>query len=284
MKQTPFFDYQQPLPRSYRRPKLRHLWPKLSWEMIGLGLTSGVILLLLLIPLTALLWRAAPGWLTGLWYAPTVLAALKLSLLTASLTTLIAILFGTPLAYLLARHQFWGKNLLDILIDLPMVLPPAVAGLALLIAFGRNGLVGQHLVSLGIELPFTMAAVVIAQTFVATPFYIRAAKTGFTEVDPRLEQVSATLGETPWGTFRRVTLPLARQALLGGAIMTWSRSLGEFGATILFAGNLSGRTQTMPLAIYSALQSNLHVALTLATILLMTSFGVLALLRLVARS
>lgn len=284
MKQTSFFDYQRPVPRSYAFPKLRNRWPNFSWGMIGLGLTSGVILLLLLIPLTALLWRAAPGWLTGLWYAPTVLAALKLSLLTASLTTLIAILFGTPLAYLLARHQFWGKNLLDILIDLPMVLPPAVAGLALLIAFGRNGLVGQHLAALGIELPFTMAAVVIAQTFVAAPFYIRAAKTGFAEIDPRLEQVSATLGETPWGTFRRVTLPLARQALLGGAIMTWSRSLGEFGATILFAGNLSGRTQTMPLAIYSALQSNLNVALTLATILVITSFGVLALLRLVARS
>ena len=133
----------------------------------------------------------------------------------------------------------------------------------------------------GIELPFTTAAVIIAQTFVSAPFYIRAAKSGFAGVDVRLEQISATLGESALGTFWRITLPLARSALIGGAIMTWARSLGEFGATILFAGNFVGRTQTMPLAIYSALQSDLNVALALAAILLVTSAVLLVLLRLV---
>jgi molybdate transport system permease protein len=246
-------------------------------------ISAGFIVGLFLLPLAALLWRSWPAWLAGTWQAPMVGAALRLSLLTATLTTLLAILIGTPLAYTLARYQFRGATLLDVLIDLPMVLPPAVAGVALLVALGRNGLVGRFLMPLGLELPFTTAAVVVAQMFVAAPFYIRAAKVGFAEVDFRLEQISATLGESPLGTFRRVTLPLARQALFGGAIMTWARALGEFGATILFAGNLSGRTQTMPLAIYAALQSDLNVALALAAILLATSFAVLTLLRVVTR-
>ena len=190
---------------------------------------------------------------------------------------------GTPVAYVLARYRFWGVGLLDILIDLPMVLPPAVAGIALLVAFGRNGVIGQALASVGIELPFTTAAVIMAQMFVAAPFYIRAAKAGFVSVDRQLEQISATLGESDLGTFWRITLPMARNALLAGAIMTWSRSLGEFGATILFAGNLPGRTQTMPLAIYTALQTDVNVALALAAILLAISFALLVLLRVVTR-
>lgn len=248
-----------------------------------IGLACLIILLLLILPLVALLWRSLPGWMAGTWQTPAVVAALRLSVLTSSLTTIVAMLIGLPLAYVLARFQFLGDKLLDVIIDLPMVLPPAVAGIALLMAFGRSGLVGGWLSQVGVELPFTTAAVIMAQTFVSAPFFIRAAKAGFAEVDPRLEQIAATLGASPLATFRQITLPLARTALLSGAIMTWSRALGEFGATILFAGNFTGRTQTMPLAIYSALQTDLNVALTLAVILLGTSFLLLVLLRFVTR-
>jgi molybdate transport system permease protein len=248
-----------------------------------LSLAFILILFLLVVPLVVLLWRAAPVWVAGAWQMPPVIAALRLSLLTSLLTVIISMTLGTPIAYVLARYRFKGAALLDILIDLPLALPPAVAGVALLVAFGRSGAVGQYLAQVGIELPFTAAAVVVAQTFVSAPFYIRAAKAGFAGVDVRLEQISATLGESSLGTFWRVTLPLARTALIGGAIMTWARSLGEFGATILFAGNFTGRTQTMPLAIYSALQSDLNVALALAAILLVASFTLLVLLRVVTR-
>ena len=267
------------------RPPHRELTTSLSvWlARLVVGAAFALMLFLLVVPLITLLWRAAPGLMTDAWQAPTVAAALRLSLVTASLATIIAMAVGTPIAYVLARFRFWGVNLLDLVVDLPMVLPPAVAGVALLVTFGRNGSVGRFLAMAGIELPFTTAAVVIAQIFVAAPFFIRAAKAGFAGVDPRLEQISATLGESTAGTFWRVTLPLARNALIGGAILTWTRSLGEFGATILFAGNFTGRTQTMPLAIYTALQSNLDVALMLAAILLVTSLVLLALLRLITQ-
>jgi len=278
---SPSNSWRLPLLQRQSTPGSRAASAASSWVVVGLA--SLLILLLLLVPLVALLWRAVPGWMAGAWQVPAVASALRLSLFTATLTTVIAILVGTPVAYVLARYRFVGVNLLDIFVDLPMVLPPAVAGVALLVAFGRNGMVGQFLSAIGVELPFTTAAVVIAQTFVAAPFYIRAAKSGFASVDRRLEQISATLGESSLGTFRRVTLPLARNALIGGAIMTWSRALGEFGATILFAGNISGRTQTMPLAIYAALQTDLNVALALAAILLGTSFALLVLLRVVTR-
>ncbi len=252
-----------------------------SWLIVGLA--SFFIVLLLVVPLIALLWRALPGWMAGTWQTPLIFSALRLSLLTSTMALFFSILVGTPIAYVLARYRTFSTILLDILIDLPMILPPAVAGIALLVAFGRNGLVGQYLTIFGLEIPFTSTAVVIAQIFVSSPFFIKAAKTGFADVDPRLEQISATLGESTLGTFRRVTLPLARNALVGGAIMSWSRALGEFGATILFAGNFSGTTQTMPLAIYTALQSDLNVALTIGTIMLGTSFALLALLRVVTR-
>ena len=246
-------------------------------------LSALFFLMLLLLPLIALLIRAVPGLTGGNWQAESVRTALQLSLVTATLATGLAVVLGTPVAYILARRQFAGSTALDILIDLPLVLPPAVAGIALLAAFGRSGLLGGALGALGISLPFTTAAVVVAQTFVAAPFYIRAAKSGFAAVDPRLEQISATLGESTVGTFFRVTLPLARNSLLGGAIMAWARALGEFGATILFAGNFAGRTQTMPLAIYSALQTDLNTALVLATVLMTVSFGLLLALRVVTR-
>jgi molybdate transport system permease protein len=194
---------------------------------------------------------------------------------TTLVTPGLTLLAGTPLAYLLARRRFPGRALVDTLIDLPMVLPPAVAGIALLVAFGRRGLLGQYLDAAGLQIAFTQVAVVLAQTFVAAPFYIKTASVAFAGVDRDLEAAAAVDGAAAIGVFRHVTLPLTRAALFGGAVMTWARALGEFGATIIFAGNFPGRTQTMPLAIYIGFELDFGVALTLATILLITSFVVL---------
>jgi molybdate transport system permease protein len=240
-----------------------------------------LLLLFLGLPLIALIWRALPLTAAG-WQSDRTFAALQLSLITASLSAILAIVIGTPVAYFLAREEFPGKALADALIDVPMVLPPAVAGLALLMTFGRRGLLGPGLSAMGIELPFTTAAVVIAQTFVAAPFYVRSAKAGFASVNRGLEQMSALLGVSTLATFFRITLPLAAPSLFGGLLMTWARALGEFGATIMFAGNFQGVTQTMPLAIYIGLESNLDSALALSVILIAVSFGILALVRLVS--
>ncbi len=246
-----------------------------------LFLTTALILLLFLtLPLLAIFARVLP-FSSGAWRDAVTVDALELSLITASLSAALSVVIGTPVAYLLARESFRGKTIIDTLIDVPMVLPPAVAGLALLMAFGRRGLLGPALASIGIELPFTTAAVVMAQTFVAAPFYVRAAKAGFAAVDQRLEQMSALLGVSGLRTFYRITLPLAAPSLFGGLLMTWARALGEFGATIMFAGNFQGRTQTMPLAIYIGLESNLDSALALSLILIVVSFGILAAVRLV---
>jgi molybdate transport system permease protein len=164
---------------------------------------------------------------------------------------------------------------IDTLIDLPMILPPTVAGVALLMAFGRRGVAGVWLDRLGIQISFTTLAVILAQSFVSIPFYIRAARAGFRSVDQELERVAYTLGHSPFNTFLRVTVPLAFPALLSGAVMAWARALGEFGATIMFAGNLIGRTQTMPLAIYMAMESDLTAALVLSAILVFISFSIL---------
>ncbi len=249
-----------------------------SWGRLLFVLTSALIVLFLALPVLAIVVRALPL-SADAWLSANTLDALQLSLFTASLSAMLALLIGTPIAYLLARETFRGKALLDSLIDLPMVLPPAVAGLALLMAFGRRGLLGPALASLGIELPFTTAAVVMAETFVAAPFYIRAAKVGFADVDPKLEQMSALLGVSNLRTFFRITLPLAAPSLVSGLLMTWARALGEFGATIMFAGNFQGRTQTMPLAIYIGLESNLDSALALSLILIVVSFAILAAVR-----
>jgi molybdate transport system permease protein len=251
--------------------------------VVGVALVASALALFcfLATPLVALLWRALPGLLES-GSSPLVTGALRLSLLTTSATTVIAVLVGTPTAYLLARYDFRGRSLLSTLVDLPMVLPPAVAGLALLMAFGRRGLLGGPLEAISVRLPFTTAAVVIAQTFVAAPFHIRQARIGFGAVDRRLENMAASLGVTNWRIIFQVTLPLSRRSLVGGAIMAWARALAEFGATIMFAGNFQGRTQTMPLAIYIGLQEDLSGALTLAGIMLVLSFSVLMLVRLLA--
>lgn len=250
----------------------------LSASRIGFVGAALVLVLFLALPLLAIILRVLPVGFKG-WLDPATLDALGLSLVTASLSAVLAIVIGTPTAYLLAREEFAGKAIVDTLVDLPMVLPPAVAGIALLMAFGRRGLLGPALSEAGIELPFTTAAVVMAETFVAAPFYVRSAKAGFASVDRGLEQMSALLGVSNLRTFIGVTLPLAGPSLLGGVLMTWARALGEFGATIMFAGNLQGRTQTMPLAIYIGLESNLDSALTLSMILILVSFGILAAVR-----
>lgn len=246
-------------------------WLSMSW----LALLSLPLLLFLLVPLLALLLRVRVADLLIHVVDPSVAQAIRLSLLTTLITTLIALLAGTPVAYVLARRHFRGRSVLDTLIDLPMVLPPSVAGIALLVAFGRRGLLGQYLADMGLSVAFTQTAVVLAQTFVAAPFYIKAAAAGFASVEPELEQAAAIDGASPWRVFRSITLPLSAPAILSGLVMTWARALGEFGATIIFAGNFPGRTQTMPLAIYIGFELNFNVALTLAVILLITSFGVL---------
>ncbi len=235
--------------------------------------------LFLLIPLLALILRIVPSALFASLFTPQVAQAVALSVVTTAITMILTVVIGTPMAYLLARRRFPGRNILDTLLDLPMVLPPAVAGIALLLAFGRRGIVGQYLSSAGIDIAFTPIAVVLAQTFVASPFYVTAAFAGFSGVDRELEQAAALDGADRTQVFRLITLPLAGNTLLGGAVMTWARALGEFGATIIFAGNFPGRTQTMPLAIYIGFELELNVALTLSAILLAVSFLVLFLVK-----
>jgi molybdate transport system permease protein len=238
-------------------------------------------LLFLVLPLVALFAEAVPA-LDDL--SPrtreTLWQALRVSLITTGLSLLLIIGFGTPVAYVLARRRVPASRLINALIDLPIVLPPSVAGIALLMAFGRRGLVGSWLNDLGITIGFTTTAVVLAQCFVAAPLYIRAAKVGFGEVEREVEDAAAVDGATPATVFRTITLPLARSSLVAGVVLAWARALGEFGATIMFAGSFMGRTQTMPLAIYERFGAgDLTSALTLSVILLATSLVVLLAIR-----
>lgn len=248
--------------------------------------TPGALLLLfIIVPLVGLIWRAitAPDFLASL-AKPIVVDALRLTAITSSVTIVVALATGTPLAYLLARRAFPGKWLVETIVDLPLILPPVVAGVALLIAFGRRGLLGAELSALGIEIPFTTAAVVMAQIFVGIPFHIRSARLGFLAVDPSLEEAAAIDGASAWRTFRDVTLPLALPGITSGIVLCWARALSEFGATLMFAGNFIGRTQTMPLAIMSAMESDLTAALALSVLLIGISGLVLVLSQRLARS
>lgn len=237
------------------------------------------LLLFLLLPLLALIWRGNPMQIVSNLNNPTVIQAILLSLKTSSITTLVSFLFGTPLAFVMARTVFRGKRFLDTLIDLPTVLPPAVAGVALLMAFGRRGLLGGVLEMAGVTVGFTETAVILAQTFIAAPLFVKTAVTGFAAIPHELEQAAALDGANSWYIFRFITIPLSRPALLTGAVLTWARALGEFGATIIFAGNFPGRTQTMPLAIYIGFEIDLNIALTLSVILMGLSFLVLVLIK-----
>jgi molybdate transport system permease protein len=237
------------------------------------------LIMLLGLPLLALVWRAVGKDFFTYALSPTAISALKLSLLTSTATVLVAIATGTPLAYILARWKFRGKTALELLIDLPLVLPPSVAGLALLIAFGRTGVFGVWLNAIGITLPFTTAAVVMAQTFVSAPLFVGAAHEGFAAIDEQIEEAAIMDGANEWQVFRFVMFPLAGRAFLAGVILTWARALGEFGATILFAGNLEGKTQTMPLAIYLGFESSLGIAIALSVMLMVVSIILLGLMR-----
>ncbi|MEV6527532.1 ABC transporter permease [Longispora sp. NPDC051575] len=239
--------------------------------LLGLGL--------LVLPLVGLLVRAPWATLGPRLAEPTVLAALRLSLVTASIATVVSLLLGVPLAWLLARVEFPGRRLVRALVTLPLVLPPVVGGVALLLVFGRNGLLGGALESVGITLPFSTAGVVLAETFVAMPFLVIAVEGALRGADRRYEDAAATLGASRFTTFRRVTLPMIGPGIAAGAVLCWARALGEFGATITFAGNFPGRTQTMPLAVYLALETDPAAAITLSLLLLAVSVVLLALLR-----
>jgi molybdate transport system permease protein len=240
-----------------------------------LSLLSVLALLFLFLPVLVLFIRGigTRGW-QGL---PTtgVTQAILISLLTTTVSAGLTVLFGTPLAYVFARNEFRFKRLLNVLVELPIVLPPAVAGLALLITFGRRGLLGPLLDSVGISLAFTTGAVVLAQTFVSAPFYVRAAQVGFQAVATEIESAARVDGASGWALFRFITLPLALRALLAGLTLSWARALGEFGATILFAGSLQGRTQTMPLFIYNVLERDIDAAIWTGLILVVLALAAL---------
>jgi molybdate transport system permease protein len=246
----------------------------------GAVLSGGALLVLLGLPVLALFLRVPPADLVTRLGDPIVLEALRLSFLTSACATLVIVLLGLPLAYVLAARSFPGKTGVEVIVTLPVVLPPTVAGLALLMAFGRTGLAGRALSSIGIQLPFTTVAVVMAQVFMAAPFFVLAARAGIASVDRRYLDAAATLRASEARTLFRVILPLSFRSLAAGAALAFARALGEFGATITFAGNLPGRTQTMPLAVYMALQSDLDAALVLSLLLVLTSIGLLLGLRL----
>jgi molybdate transport system permease protein len=212
--------------------------------------------------------------------APESLQALRLSLLASLSATAIALVFGVPLAWLYARVAFPGRTVLRALTVLPMVLPPVVGGVALLMAFGRRGLLGQFLDgAFGLRLPFTTAGAVMAETFVAMPFLVLTVEAGLRSMDRRFEEAARTLGASRWTVLRRVTLPLVAPSLFAGAVLCWARALGEFGATITFAGNFPGRTQTLPLAVFLALETRPGAAILLSLVLLAVSLAVLVALR-----
>jgi len=234
----------------------------------------------LVFPLVGLLVRAPWTTLPERLTEPGILAALRLSLLTASLATLACVVLGVPLAWLLARASFPGRRLVRALVTVPLVLPPVVGGVALLLVFGRRGLLGAWLDStFGVTLPFTTTGVVIAEAFVAMPFLVISVEGALRGADARYEEAAATLGASRWTAFRRVTLPMIAPGVAAGAVLCWARALGEFGATITFAGNFPGRTQTMPLAVYLALEQDVDAAIVLSLLLLVVSVAVLAGLR-----
>ncbi len=247
-------------------------------------LAASILTLLLALPVATLLVHAArPGVLTAL-TLPTALDALRLSLLTTSIALILTILLGTPLAYLLARYTFPGKRALEAMVDLPVVLPPVVAGVALLLVFGRRGLLGAPLAEAGIGLAFTTSAVVLAQLFVASPFYVRALKVAIAAVPRSVEEAARIDGANQLGTLRHVTLPLALPGMIEGSVLTWARALGEFGATIVFAGSMAGRTRTMPLEIYAALERDLDAAIATSAVLTVAALALFLVVRLTSRN
>jgi molybdate transport system permease protein len=260
-----------------RSPAARRRAPGTPWP---LAVPAAVAVAFLLLPLVALLARTPWTDLPRLLADADALVALRLSVLSATAATLVSLVLGVPLAWVLARAAFPGQRLLRALVTVPLVLPPVVGGVALLLALGRRGLVGRYLDAwFGVTLPFTTAGVVVATTFVALPFLVVTVEGALRSRGTSLEEAATTLGSTPFATFRRVTLPGIAPSLLAGSVLCWARALGEFGATITFAGNLPGVTQTMPLAVYQAIERDPDAAIALSLVLLLVSVGVLGLLR-----
>lgn len=244
-------------------------------SLLGAG-AGGLFLAFLLLPVVALVLHESPGQLFAALAGPDAVPSLLLSGETTVAALGLTIACGLPLAYVLARVRFPGRGIVETLVTLPTVLPPAVAGVALLVAFGRQGLVGHWLAAhVGVDLAFTTVAVVMAQVFVAAPYFINAARSAIAQLDPSFEEAAAVDGATRAQTLARVTVPLVAPALFSGAAMTWARALGEFGATIIFAGSFPARTETAPLAIYFAAESNFETAIALGVVLLAVSFAVL---------
>jgi molybdate transport system permease protein len=260
------------------RRRSRHAPPALPL------LSSLALIGFLLLPTLVILVRGINAGFAGAILNPVVLEALRVSLVTTGITLALTVTLGTPVAYLLARQRFPGDALLDALLDLPIVLPPVVAGLGLLLTFGRRGLLGGPLELAGVSLAFSPAAVVMAQLFVSAPYFVRTAKAGFLSVDPDVEAAARIDGASNWAVFALVTWPLAFAFLLEGLVLAWARALGEFGATILFAGSLAGSTRTITLSIYSALEGDLEPALVLSAVMVLVAFVLLFLVRLLSRN
>jgi molybdate transport system permease protein len=246
----------------------------------GTSVLATIALLFLGLPVAALMARAILGGALRNAPAEALFDALALSLGASLVAVVVVVLLGSPLAWVLARRSFRGKAIAETLVDLPIVLPPTVAGLALLLAFGRRGVAGPALEMVGVSIPFTTLAVVVAQVFVSGPFFIRAARAGFQGVDRDLEEAAAVDGATGGQTVRRITVPLAAPALAAGLVLAWARALGEFGATIMFAGNIEGRTRTLPLLIYAEFQGTLDAAVAAASVLVVAAVAVLLAVRL----
>lgn len=254
-------------PRSHLPPSLGAAAGRLA-----LALAGALALTFLLLPLVSVFFELSPAQLVSKLTSGVAYQALLLSVQTAFIAVIVTIIFGTPIAWWLAKTEFRGKRFVDTALQMPIVTPPAVAGVGLLLVFGRAGLLGETFGVFGVEIPFTVTAVVLAQTFIAAPFYITASRQAFDAVDDELLAVSRTLGVGPWRTFWRTVVPLALPGMLTGASLTLARALGEFGATLVFAGNLQGKTQTLPLAIFTSLQSDADVAVAISALLLLVAF------------
>ena len=258
---------------------------KLKADRLFLFSVSGLAFLLLLLPILALVGQGigSRAW-QGLPHSDAILTAILLSFTSTLAVVCLAALLGTPLAYVLARHSFTGRHIVSLFIELPIVMPPAVAGLALLLTFGRRSLIGSLLSEAGIIIPFSVVAVIIAQFFISAPFYIRSAQTGFSGIPAEIEDAARVDGASGWRMFWHITLPVAWPALVSGLILCWARALGEFGATILFAGNLQGRTQTMPLLVYAVFERDINAAIWTGLILVALALAALALSQWFARA
>lgn len=255
-----------------------------SWSATGGSLFLGAPLLLLIaLSILALFLGTTPADVLAQLHDPAARDAIALSVKTTLVSLAAIVVFGTGLAFAIHRAPGWLSGTLEVIVTIPAIMPPSVAGLALLLAFGREGLLGSHFDALGIRIAFTPIAVVMAQTFVATPFYVREVANALNAVDPAMMEAARIDGAGPFRVATGILLPISMPFVIGGAILAWARSVGEFGATILFAGNLPGVTQTVPLAIYMGFESNLAQAKSLATVLMLCSILVLILLRIVLR-